>query len=128
MGRLTIEGERATGADRENIPERQTCNSEDLRAAPRSTARRPPDDTAYPGPWATDKRPVVGGNPVRLMGHLWNFKRVYRVYTGLGSNIRRRAKKRVACTGKQTSSVVTRCQHRFHARLSGMDARIVCST
>jgi len=32
---------------------------------------------------------------LRLTGRPWNHKRVYRIYTGLGLNIRRRAKKRL---------------------------------
>ncbi len=93
--------------DSYGVSTRQGCQAVDL---PRSTycyARQEKDDT----PIIDALNALVGKHPsigfwqahhrLRRAGHAWNHKRVYRVYTALGLNIRRRAKKRLPARVKQ---------------------------
>ena len=86
---------------------RQGCKAVSL---PRSTYRykpRPKNDDAIIDALneLVDKHPAIGFwqsyHRLRRRGHPWNHKRVYRVYTALGLNIRRRAKKRLPARAKQ---------------------------
>lgn len=90
------------------LSERQACAA--VRLA-RSTARyreRPAhdEDLIEALGQLTQKHPAIGvwqcHHRLRMMGHAWNFKRVYRVYTALGLNIRRRARKRLPARAKQS--------------------------
>jgi putative transposase len=90
-----------------SISERQACNSVGLARSTAQYRKTPPDDTPIIQALEqlTQRHPAIGvwqsHHRMRLMGHLWNFKRVYRAYTGLGLNIRRRAKKRLPARVKQ---------------------------
>ncbi|MEZ4790395.1 MAG: IS3 family transposase [Flavobacteriales bacterium] len=90
------------------ISERQACDSV---APARSTAQYNkvrPNDTAIIQELErlTTKHPAIGVRHchlrMRLMGHRWNFKRVYWVYTSMGLDIHRRAKKRLPARVKQS--------------------------
>lgn len=87
--------------------QRQACRSIGLARSTAQYRKTPPDDTPIIQALGqlTQKHPAIGvwqsHHRMRLMGHNWNFKRVYRVYTALGLNIRRRAKKRLPARVKQ---------------------------
>lgn len=89
------------------LSERQACLAVNLARSTAQYRRRPPDDAPVIEALTqlTEKHPAIGvwqcHHRLRLMGHRWNFKRVYRVYTGLQLNIRRRAKKRLPARVKQ---------------------------
>ena len=86
---------------------RRSCDAVGL---PRSTyryERRPrPDQPVIDALSAlVDKHPAIGFwqayHRLRVAGRAWNHKRVYRIYTAMRLNIRRRAKKRLPARVKQ---------------------------
>lgn len=86
---------------------RQGCSAVDL---PRSSycyeARPKPDGEVIDAlNEVIEAHPSIGFwqayHRLRLKGHAWNHKRVYRVYRALGLSIRRRAKKRLPARVKQ---------------------------
>lgn len=87
--------------------ERQACRNVGLARSTAQYQRRPPDDTEIiiALGWLIEKHPAIGVwqcyHRLRLMGRGWNFKRVYRIYTGMHLNIRRRARKRLPARVKQ---------------------------
>lgn len=90
------------------LSERQACKQINL---PRSTnnynKRIKPDEPIIEGlTTLVEKHPSIGFwmsfYRLRMQGHTWNHKRVYRVYTAMKLNIRRRrAKKRLPARVKQ---------------------------
>lgn len=89
------------------VSHRQACKTLGL---PRSTEQYNPrvkDDAAIIGAIEKiiEKHPSIGfwqcHYRLRLQGYRWNHKRVYRVYTKLQLNIRRRSKKRLPARVKQ---------------------------
>ena len=89
------------------LTQRQACLGVGLARSTAQYTKRPPDDTMIISALdeLTTKHTAIGvwqcHHRMRLMGHAWNFKRVYRVYTGMGLNIRRRPKKRLPARVKQ---------------------------
>jgi len=87
--------------------QRQACRMVGLARSTAQYRKHPPDDTMIISALdqLTTKHPAIGvwqcHYRIRLLGHVWNFKRVYRVYTGMGLNIRRRTKKRLPARVKQ---------------------------
>jgi len=89
------------------VSERQACKAVEL---PRSTyqyKQKEKDDSEIITILGqlVDKHPSIGFwmcyYRIRNMGFQWNHKRVYRVYTSMQLNIRRRAKKRLPARVKQ---------------------------
>lgn len=86
---------------------RQGCKAAGIPRSTYSYKRMPKDDQPIIDGLLglTEKHPAIGFwqcyHRLRAMGHRWNHKRVYRVYTALRLNIRRRAKKRLPARAKQ---------------------------
>jgi putative transposase len=86
---------------------RQSCNAVNLPRSTFSYARKPSDDAEVIALLTelTTKHPSIGFwqcyHRLRAMGYSWNHKRVYRVYTAMRLNIRRRAKRRLPTRVKQ---------------------------
>lgn len=89
------------------ISVRQGCQAAGLARSTYRYERKPrPDEEVIDALNAlVERHPALGFwqafHRLRLAGHRWNHKRVYRVYTVLGLNIRRRAKKRLPARVKQ---------------------------
>lgn len=86
---------------------RQGCEAVGLaRSTYRYDQRPKPDEPIIEALSAlVEKHPSIGfwqaHHRLRLAGHAWNHKRVYRIYTAMKLNIRRRAKKRLPARVKQ---------------------------
>ncbi len=87
--------------------QRQACRSVGFARSSAQYRKHPPDDTPIIEALGelTRKHPAIGFwqcyHRLRLAGHRWNHKRVYRVYRTLGLSIRRRVKKRLPARVKQ---------------------------
>src|SRR5690625_1301486 len=117
---------------------RQGCKAVNLPRSSYSYKRKPKNDQMIIDALLelTSKHPAIGFwqsyYRIRLMGHRWNHKRVYRVYTALKLNIRRRAKKRLPARAKHSCSN-RRLPIRYGASTlctiaCGMDGAFGCST
>ena len=87
---------------------RQSCKAVGLPRSTYSYQPRAKEDTQVIDALLelVDRHPSIGFWScywrIRNQGWKWNHKRIYRVYTMLGLNIRRRAKKRLPARAKQT--------------------------
>jgi len=90
-----------------NLSERQACRAINLSRATHQYKTRIKNDHLIIDLLAAlvDKHPSIGFwkcyHRLRKQGYEWNHKRVYRVYTQMKLNIRRRAKKRLPARVKQ---------------------------
>jgi putative transposase len=86
---------------------RQSCQAAGIPRSTYSYKKKPKNDQPIIDRLLelTEKHPAIGFwqcyHRLRAMGYGWNHKRVYRVYSGLRLNIRRRAKKRLPARAKQ---------------------------
>ncbi|HYF02275.1 MAG TPA: IS3 family transposase [Patescibacteria group bacterium] len=86
---------------------RQACKAVELPRTTLMYKRKPKDDDMIIEQLTklTEQHPSIGFwmcyHRLRRMGHPWNHKRIYRVYTALKLNIRRRARKRLPARVKQ---------------------------
>lgn len=93
------------------VSHRQACQAVSLPRSTQQYKAKDKDDSevieALKG--LTEKHPAIGFwscyYRLRRSGHGWNHKRVYRVYTGLALNIRRRSKRRLPERVKQPLSI-----------------------
>ncbi len=87
---------------------RMACHAVKIPRSSYSYIPKPPDDDEVVKELNTlvDNHPAIGFwkcfYRIRLKGFVWNHKRVYRVYTKMKLNIRRRARKRLPARAKQT--------------------------
>lgn len=90
-----------------DLSQRQACRAVNMPRATYQYKPRAKDDQQIIALLAelVDKHPSIGFwkcyHRLRRQGYQWNHKRVYRIYTGMKLNIRRRAKKRLPARVKQ---------------------------
>jgi putative transposase len=95
------------------LTQRQACRCVGLARSTVQYRKHPPDDTAIIQALGalTIIHPAIGvwqcHHRLRILGCRWNFNRVYRVYTAMHLNIRRRARKRLPARVKQALSQPT---------------------
>lgn len=95
------------------LSQRQACCCAGLARSTAQYRKHPPDDTAIIEALGalTLLHPAIGVwqcyHRLRIRGYSWNFKRVYRVYTDMRLNIRRRARKRLPARVRQALSQPT---------------------
>lgn len=91
----------------EGISQRQACNIVHLARSTAQYVCKVKDDEFFIGllEELVQKHPGIGFwqslHRIKLMGHIINHKRLYRIYTDMKLNIRRRAKKRLPARLKQ---------------------------
>lgn len=94
-------------ADQHGTSVRRGCQAVGIARSSYRYERRPTndDDVIEALNQLVEEKPAIGFwqayHRLRAAGHRWNHKRVYRVYTRLGLNIRRRTKKRLPARVKQ---------------------------